>query len=307
MTGCKESMFLACAVFLALQAVDRPCPASVVSGQVRDLHAQKEEIKKVVYKNWKSLKPCIKVFAQSHEDAQAFVLRFKVEPGNKIGSVSTKPSDVEAAECFKSALWTMEFPPVAEALPVHLRIELPEKEGEDKPAGTTGESQEKEQAAPEKKEDHEKPEKSEKPEKAKKPGPAPLPSLPEGGGRLYVIGDKQVGACKLRSFLIDRPASARPAKQSRAYAAGGWFLRVSGLLMGISGAFLLGFGVNEYVVDEDAASWAAAFTASGACLLAAGFAFEITGRALIARSWPFFIDAVNAYNAANPDEPVQVR
>jgi hypothetical protein len=280
------------------------CPAQIWPPQMKDLQAQKEEIKKVIYRNWKSLKPCIKLFAKNHHDAEFLIVRVEVEPGNTIGSVSTKPSDQEVEECFESAFWTMDFPSFDEEVPYHFKIEISEKDKPEKEPELLKQTEEEKPIIAKK--PVEKPEVVQKPEKSVEPAlykAAPSAEALMRSGHAFSIGKDPASTQKLRAFLLGRPSSAALAKKSHSYLAGGWFLGITGALMGVSGSFLLGFGVNEYLADDPGAR-AAAFTASGACLLAGGILFEIIAAILVRRSWTCLMDAVKAYNAADPNRPV---
>lgn len=273
--------------FLVLEGMGRAQIEAPPGGSQKDTQ---ERIKKVIGRSWSAIEPCIDIYATNHPDDEFFIIRFEVEPGNKIGGVYTQPSDDEASECFKSALGVMEFPAVYEEVPFQFRIDLPEKiEPEEDPEPPAAANEE------------------EEPEETQVSKPPPPLYVPVGQGKLYTIDGKVVGAYKLKSFLIDQPASARLARKSRGHMFGGWFLRVSGALMGITGAVLLSFGINEYInsdVPGHPKDWAAAFTATGVVMFVGGIVFEIVGGVLIPRSWPYLSEAVKTHNAADPDVPV---
>jgi len=308
MTRPNANIFFAAIFCFSALTMGGQCPAQTFSPQPKDLQAQKEEIKKVVSKNWKSIKPCIKLFAKDHPEAAFLVVSFAVEPGNTIADVFTKPSDDEAAECFESAFWTMDFPSFDEEVPYHFKIEISEKdkaEKEPEPFPKPEEAKPKEAPKPK---PVQAPEVVEKPEKIVEPPvqhkPAPSPDALLRSGHAFSIGKDPAATQKLRSFLLGKPSSAPLARKSHSYHIGGWFLGVTGALMGVGGSFLLGFGVNEYRLADDPGTRAAAFTAAGACLLGVGIIFEIIAILLIRRSWSYLEDAVKAYNATDPDKPV---
>jgi hypothetical protein len=278
---------IALAGALVLSAL--PCAAQT--------HAElKEAIKKQIGKNWKSIQPCIKIFSANHAEAEFFILHFEVEPGNKIGGVYTQPADTETEECLKSALWAMAFPEVEEEIPYKFRVDVIEK------------VEPPEEPAPPPPEEPPPPVNPDRPGKEVVDVPLPPPKhVPVGQGNLYTIGDKVVGNYKLKSFLIDQPASAALARKSRGYVFGGWFMRISGGLMGVAGAVLLTFGINEYMnkdVPGHPKDWAGAFTGCGATMFVTSIVFEIVGGLLITRSWPLLSEAIKQHNATNPDVPV---
>jgi hypothetical protein len=118
-----------------------------------------------------------------------------------------------------------------------------------------------------------------------------------------------MGGYKVKSFIIGQgePESTALARKSRGLMAGGWTLRVTGAIFGIAGAFFLSFGINEYANADfpgHPKDWAAAFTATGAVMFVSGIVFEIVGSVLIPRSWPYLSEAIKAYNASDPEEPI---
>jgi len=116
-----------------------------------------------------------------------------------------------------------------------------------------------------------------------------------------------VGNYKLKSFLIEQPASAALARKSRGYVFGGWFMRISGGLMGVAGAVLLTFGINEYInkdVPGHPKDWAGPFTGCGAVMFVTSIVFEIVGGLLVTRSWPLLSEAIKQYNTTDPEVPV---
>jgi len=277
----------------ALLLAALPCAAQT--------HAElKEAIKKEIGRNWKSIQPCIKIFSNNHPEADFFILHFEVEPENKIGGVYTQPADTETEECLKSALWGMAFPEVQEEVPYKFRVDVVEK------VEPPEETPPPEEPPPPPVVPEKKPEK--KPEDKVEEEPLPPPKhVPVGQGSLYTIGGKVVGNYKLKSFLIEQPSSAALAKKSRGYVFGGWFMRISGGLMGVTGAVLLSFGINEYInkdVPGHPKDWAAAFTGCGAVMFVTSIVFEIVGGILVTRSWPLLSEAIKQHNATDPETPV---
>jgi hypothetical protein len=296
----KSGLRCAAAAAMAFFAAAFFIAAPVLAQESPEL---KDEIKKAIGKKWKVIEPCIKLFETAHPDNESFVIRFELEPGGKIDEVSTQPSDEEASQCFESALWTMEFPEVTEVVQHKFRIELKEKT---------------EAIAPEKAPP---PETVPQPPEEKTPPPPPEEKtqpivekkapghVPVGQGALYMVGGKVVGNFKVKSWIIGQgePESTALARKSRGLMGGGWALRVTGAIFGIGGAFFLSFGINEYANADfpgHPKDWAAAFTATGAVMFVSGIVFEIVGSVLIPRSWPYLSEAIKAYNASDPEEPI---
>lgn len=128
--------------------------------------------------------------------------------------------------------------------------------------------------------------------------------VPVGPGKMYMVEGNITGQFKLKSFLMKFSQSRFFAKKSRRLYGSGWFLRVSGIVIGVAGGFLLSFGLNELIYSPSPASWGLPFTASGGAMLVGGIVFEIIGGILIPRGWTFLAEAIKRYNASHPDSPV---